>query len=181
MINARAEPGLPHIQRLVDTLLDLVLTSEYDLAAQARWGGLLHRLLRVYRRKLTLQVPWRPFYDMLRRQALEPSANYEGERASADGGRRLRGRSSPAAREHPPSPAAYVSDQKKQAPTQHPRVSSPPPHAGAGVCEARRRALVQVVHRSRRFFPPGSAAQIWAEFGPALRDQTTPNCFEALG
>jgi hypothetical protein len=120
---------MPHIQRLVDTLLDIVLTAEYDLAAQARWGGVLHRLLRSYRRKLALEVPWRPLHAMLRRQMMEPSANYEG----------------------------------------------------AGVCEARRSALVQVAHRARRFFPAGAAAEIWAHFAPALRDQTSPDAFEALG
>lgn len=78
MINAKAEPDISQVQRLVETLLDIVMATEQDLALQARWGALLHRLLRTYRRKLALTVPWRPLFEMLRRQTLEPSQNYEG-------------------------------------------------------------------------------------------------------
>ncbi len=44
--------------------------------------------------------------------------------------------------------------------------------------EARREALVKVVHRGRRFFPPGAAAEIWAELQPVLDDMQKPECFE---
>lgn len=48
-------------------------------ALQTRWAQQLHRLLRLYRRKLSVEVPWRPFYSMLRGLFMEPSAGYEGE------------------------------------------------------------------------------------------------------
>jgi hypothetical protein len=46
---------------------------------QTRWAQQLHRLLRLYRRKLAVQLPWRPLYDMLRTLFMKPSVAYEGE------------------------------------------------------------------------------------------------------
>lgn len=54
-------------------------------------------------------------------------------------------------------------------------------YQGGGVTEARHQALTTLVHRCRRFFPPGSAAEIWQHFGPALADPQRPECFEAQG
>ena len=45
--------------------------------------------------------------------------------------------------------------------------------------EARRDALVKVVHRGRRFFGPGAAAEIWAALQPMLDDLERPDVFEA--
>lgn len=53
--------------------------------------------------------------------------------------------------------------------------------AGGGVAEARHQALTTLVHRCRRFFPPGSAAEIWATFEPALADPQRPEAFEVSG
>lgn len=36
----------------------------------------------------------------------------------------------------------------------------------------------QIVHRSRRFFAPGAAEEIWAEFSPALGNIFTPQFLE---
>ena len=33
-----------------------------------------------------------------------------------------------------------------------------------------RDSLSRVVHRARRFFAPGAASEIWAEFGPKLQN-----------
>lgn len=132
MISAGTRAPSASVLKLSQTLLDIILHCENDLAPQARWGAQLHRIMRHHRKKLNregLVVPWRPLYEMVRRQMMEPSGSYEG----------------------------------------------------AGVQEARRSALVRVIHRSRRFFPPGSAEEIWAEFGPKLRDQQHPQAFEALG
>ena len=129
MLNAKAEPDLPAIQLLVETLLDIVFTCSTDLAAQTRWGALLNRLLRSHRRKLKLTIQWRPLYTMLRRYAMEPSLTFDG----------------------------------------------------IGVGQARNKHLMGLIHRGRRFFPPGSAAEIWAEFAPTLRDVSSPDAFEALG
>ena len=55
-------------------------------------------------------------------------------------------------------------------------------YEGIGIGETRKEALVKVVHRARRFFPPGSAAEIWEEFRPAvLRTEQACECHEALG
>jgi hypothetical protein len=53
-----------------------------------------------------------------------------------------------------------------------------PAPAGGGVAEARHQGLVTLVHRCRRFFPTGSAAEIWEQFSPALADPQRPECFE---
>jgi hypothetical protein len=77
-LDARVRPGAPALRLLAETLLDIVLSSDADLAAQARWGALLARLLRAHRRRLVIVVPWRPLYEALRRKGLEPSTGYEG-------------------------------------------------------------------------------------------------------
>lgn len=51
-------------------------------------------------------------------------------------------------------------------------------YEGGGVAEARHQSLVTLVHRCRRFFPAGAAAEIWAQFAPALSDPQRPECFE---
>lgn len=45
---------------------------------QTRWAQQLHRLLRLYRKKLGVVLPWRPLYEMLRALFMQPSAEYEG-------------------------------------------------------------------------------------------------------
>jgi hypothetical protein len=82
LLDAKAEPETSHLQSLAETLLDVVLSCEADTATQARWGALLHRVLKSNRRKLALVVPWRPWYEMLRRQNIEPASNFEGKRVS---------------------------------------------------------------------------------------------------
>ena len=81
LCSSRADVDPTVIDRLVRLLLDIVLATEGDLAAQTRWAQQLHTLLRVHRRKLPgLEVPWRPLYDTIRRTCLEPTAHYEGAR-----------------------------------------------------------------------------------------------------
>lgn len=78
LINARAEPEAAVLQQFVEVLLDIVLSCQDNLVPQVRWAQQLHRLLRAHRRKLKIVVPWRPLYEMLYRQAMQPSAAYEG-------------------------------------------------------------------------------------------------------
>lgn len=49
------------------------------------------------------------------------------------------------------------------------------------MAEARHQALTTLVHRCRRFFPAGSAAEIWGQFAPALADPQRPEAFEVRG
>lgn len=137
-LDAKAEPGLKLIRVLTSTLLTVVLSTECDLAAQARWGSVLHRVLRSHGKKLKkyclqggapFQIEWFPLYTQLRRHYLVMTPNYEG----------------------------------------------------AGVMEARRQALVHLIHQSRRFFPEGSAMEIWTYFKPALQDPHSSEAFEAIG
>lgn len=52
---------------------------------------------------------------------------------------------------------------------------------GAAVMESHKEALTQLIRKSRRFFPEGSAAEIWAEFRGGLQDTHQPAAFESLG
>ena len=129
MLNAKVEPGIQKMQRLTETLLDIVLHTEADLTAQARWGGILHRIIRSHGKKMELSIDWKPLYMMLRRHHLVTSANFEG----------------------------------------------------AGVMEARRQALVHLLHQARRFFPPNTAGEIWEHFKPTLQDPHSSEAFESVG
>ena len=40
------------------------------------------------------------------------------------------------------------------------------------------RTWAQIVHRSRRFFSPEAAQEIWLELSPALGNIFTPQCLE---
>ena len=129
MLDAKVEPGVQHMQKLAETLLDIVLHTEADLTAQARWSAVLHRILRTHGKKMDITIEWKPLYYMLRRHHLVMSSNYEG----------------------------------------------------AGVMEARRQALVHLLHQSRRFFPPNTAKEIWDYFKPALKDPHSTEAFESIG
>eukprot|EP00873_Tetraselmis_striata_P035714 jgi/Tetstr1/455978/TSEL_042757.t2 len=54
-------------------------------------------------------------------------------------------------------------------------------YQGAAVMESHKEALTQLIRKSRRFFPEGSAAEIWAEFRGGLQDTHQPAAFESLG
>lgn len=129
MLDAKVEPGIQHMQRLAETLYDIVLHTEADLTAQARWSAVLHRILRTHGKKMDITIEWKPLYSMLRRHHLVMSSNYEG----------------------------------------------------AGVMEARRQALVHLLHQSRRFFPPNTAQEIWDYFKPAFKDPHSTEAFESIG
>ena len=45
------------------------------------------------------------------------------------------------------------------------------------VLESQRDALTKLVHRSRRFFPPGAAQEIWADFGPVIANVQHPDAY----
>ena len=51
-------------------------------------------------------------------------------------------------------------------------------HAGLAMLYGELGTWVKLVHRSRRFFAPGAAEEIWEEFSPALADIFTPHCLE---
>ena len=52
---------------------------------------------------------------------------------------------------------------------------------GAAVMESRKESLIQLVRKARRFFPLGSAAEIWEEFHPRLLSVHQQVAYESLG
>ncbi|CAH9135204.1 unnamed protein product [Cuscuta epithymum] len=64
-IKARSELRIEDVKDLVEFGLDLFRLSENKLNIQVRWGNLLVRILNKFRKKLDLEVQWRPFYDTL--------------------------------------------------------------------------------------------------------------------
>jgi len=52
---------------------------------------------------------------------------------------------------------------------------------GPPVDESHKQAMLELVHKARRFFPAGSAAEIWAEFAPGLQDVHCEEAYWSLG
>ncbi|GKB07401.1 proteasome activator subunit 4 [Tanacetum coccineum] len=64
-IKAKSEVSLEDVAALLEFGLQVFNASQDKLYAQVRWGNVLVRLLNKYRKKLTLKVEWRPFYDTM--------------------------------------------------------------------------------------------------------------------
>lgn len=64
-IKAKSELSLEDVTEVVEVGLELFRISENKLFAQVRWGNILVKLLNKYRKKLSLEVQWRPLYDTL--------------------------------------------------------------------------------------------------------------------
>ncbi|KAK9792661.1 hypothetical protein WJX73_001340 [Symbiochloris irregularis] len=54
-------------------------------------------------------------------------------------------------------------------------------YSGLAMYFGEQNALSGIIHRSRRFFAPDAAQEIWDAFSPALSNMLTPQCLEALG
>ncbi|CAL5335470.1 unnamed protein product [Camellia sinensis] len=128
-IKAKSEVSLEDVAALVELGLELFFTSHNKLHAQVRWGSILVKLLNKYRKKLSLKVQWRPFYDTL--------VNTHFTRNTGPEGWRLRQR-----------------------------------HF---------ETVTSLVRSCRRFFPPGSASEIWSEFGSLLENPWHNSSFEGAG
>ncbi|KAB1215015.1 Proteasome activator subunit 4 [Morella rubra] len=64
-IDAESEVALEDVATLVRIGLEVFNLSQNKLYVQAKWGNILARLINKYRKKLSLKVQWRPFYDTL--------------------------------------------------------------------------------------------------------------------
>ncbi|XP_057472456.1 proteasome activator subunit 4-like isoform X2 [Actinidia eriantha] len=128
-VKAKSELSLEDVAALVELGLELFRMSHDKLYAQVRWGSILVKLLNKYRKKLSLKVQWRPFYDTL--------VNTHFTRNTGPEGWRLRQR-----------------------------------HF---------ETLTSLVRSCRRFFPPGSASEIWSEFGSLLENPWHNSSFEGAG
>ena len=87
MIHAKVEPGVTHMKKLAETMLDIVLHTQSDLACQTRWSVQLYRILRTHGKKINMEIQWKPLYLMLKDHHLVPSMKYEGA-GVAEGRRR---------------------------------------------------------------------------------------------
>ncbi|KAL0045726.1 hypothetical protein WJX82_002854 [Trebouxia sp. C0006] len=59
--------------------------------------------------------------------------------------------------------------------------SSKASYEGVLILETKQSSLFSLVHRCRRFFPAGSAEEVWQELRPALQNLHTPTAQQALG
>ncbi|BBN03450.1 proteasome activator subunit 4 [Marchantia polymorpha subsp. ruderalis] len=128
-LKVKSDIAIEDLEDLTSVVLKLILCSSDSLYVQYRWGSCLTRILRKFRHKLTLNIEWRPLYELLLNVHFERRHSYEG----------------------------WV---------------------------LKRNHLTTITHliRScRRFFPPGSSAEIWNEFRPALEHMSHNSALEAAG
>ncbi|EPS72801.1 hypothetical protein M569_01955, partial [Genlisea aurea] len=64
-LKAKSDLNVEDVTAIIQIGLQMFQTSTNKLYAQVRWGGLLVRLFNKYRKRLSLEVPWRPLYDIL--------------------------------------------------------------------------------------------------------------------
>ncbi|XAR56842.1 hypothetical protein NMG60_11037463 [Bertholletia excelsa] len=128
-IKAKSEVSLDDVAAIVELGFQLFHMSSHKLYVQVRWGNVLVKLLNKYRKKLSLKVQWRPFYEAL--------VNTHFTRNTGPEGWRLRQR-----------------------------------HF---------ETLNSLVRSCRRFFPQGSASEIWSEFRALLENPWHNSSFEGAG
>ncbi|XP_031493399.1 proteasome activator subunit 4 isoform X1 [Nymphaea colorata] len=64
-LRAKSTISLEDAKALMEIGLDIFFASNGKLYVQVRWGNILIKLLKKYRKDICLRVPWRPFYDTL--------------------------------------------------------------------------------------------------------------------
>jgi proteasome activator subunit 4 len=128
-IKAKSDVSIEDVSAIVETGMDLFHLARGKLYAQVRWGNILVKLLNKFRKKLTLKVDWRPFYDTLIHTHFTRNGGPEGWR----------------------------------------------------VRQRHFETVTSLVRSCRRFFPPGSAAEIWSEFGSLMENPWHNSSFEGSG
>uniref|UniRef100_A0A0D6R2L6 Proteasome activator subunit 4 n=1 Tax=Araucaria cunninghamii TaxID=56994 RepID=A0A0D6R2L6_ARACU len=128
-IQAKSEIALGDVKVLVETGLDLFLQSQHSLFVQVRWGNLLARLLKKYRKKLALTILWRPLYDLLVQIHLTRRQGAEGLKLK------------------------------------HRHLET----------------MKSLIYNSRKFFPSGSAEEIWLEFRSFMDNLWHNSSLEGVG
>ncbi|KAH7373268.1 hypothetical protein KP509_17G047600 [Ceratopteris richardii] len=66
------------VENLANAALDIILRSSDSLYIQARWANCLAHVLQKYRKKIKLEIDWRPLYTLLLKIHFERSLPYEG-------------------------------------------------------------------------------------------------------
>ncbi|KAK6149467.1 hypothetical protein DH2020_016992 [Rehmannia glutinosa] len=128
-VKAKSELSIEDVTAIVKVGLELFQISENKLHAQVRWGNILVKLLNKYRKKLSVEVQWRPLYNILIHTHFTRNTGPEGWR--------LRQR-----------------------------------HF---------ETVTSLVRSCRRFFPSGSAFEIWSEFRALLENPWHNASFEGAG
>ncbi|KAJ0715844.1 putative armadillo-like helical, proteasome activator complex subunit 4 domain-containing protein [Helianthus annuus] len=128
-IKAKSDVSLENVTELVEFGLQVFTASQDKLYAQVRWGNVLVNLLKNFRKKLTLKVDWRPFYDTLVQTHFTRNTGPEGWR----------------------------------------------------IRQRHFETVTSLVRSCRRFFPPGSAHEIWSEFRSLLENPWHNSAFEGSG
>nr|XP_043630941.1 proteasome activator subunit 4 [Erigeron canadensis] len=128
-IKAKSEVSMEDVSDLVEFGLTVFNASQDKLYAQVRWGNVLVHLLNKFRKKLSLKVDWRPFYDSMIQTHFTRNSGPEGWR----------------------------------------------------IRQRHFETLTSLVRSCRRFFPPGSAREIWSEFSSLLENPWHNSAFEGSG
>ena len=119
--------------------------------SQVRWGATLSRLLRAKKRVLRLELPWRPVLAMLRETHLRECA----------------------------CSTRLVTLMRLLLTSLPPR--SDGGYDGGAITSSHVGAVTSLARASRRFFPKGSAAEIWASLRPGLAAPHTGDAMHAAG
>ena len=77
--SARCELRPEDLRRCAYVVLDIIYAVAGDISAQARWGGMVTRILELgHGKKLKLEIEWRPLYDVLMSYLDGQSEGYNG-------------------------------------------------------------------------------------------------------
>ncbi|KAM7252530.1 hypothetical protein ACFE04_024413 [Oxalis oulophora] len=150
-IKAKSELQLEDVRTVVEIGLELFHTSRDKLYAQVRWGNILVRILNKYRKKLSLNVPWRPLYDTL------IHTHFTSHDVCFESLFKLF-----------IFLKLYISLQ----------------NTGPEGWRLRQRhfeTITSLVRSCRKFFPPGSAFEIWSEFQSLMENPWHNSSFEGSG
>ncbi|XP_047315811.1 proteasome activator subunit 4 [Impatiens glandulifera] len=64
-LKAKSEVSSEDVTSLVNLGLEIFHKADHKLYAQVRWGGILVKLLNKHKKKLSLNIKWRPLYDTI--------------------------------------------------------------------------------------------------------------------
>lgn len=77
-LKSKSDLATSDVELFVTIVLDLFFHTEENYYLQARWGGVLYKILKKFSKKLTLTLDWRPFYDLLLRSNFKRRHSFEG-------------------------------------------------------------------------------------------------------
>ncbi|PWA43841.1 proteasome activating protein [Artemisia annua] len=203
-IKAKSEVSLDDVASLVEFGLQVFNASQDKLYAQVRWGNVLVRLLNKYQKKLTLKVEWRPFYDTMVQTHFTRNTGPEGWRIRQRHFEMVTSLVRSCRRFFPPGSANEIWSEFSSLlenpwhnsafegsgfvrlflPTNAENEDFYSRNTGPEGWRIRQRhfeMVTSLVRSCRRFFPPGSANEIWSEFSSLLENPWHNSAFEGSG